>query len=46
MLDDFLLIKTKLWSCDFEVPIGYDATLFQCEGGQNIPPGMDINLGI
>ncbi|MEJ6583814.1 MAG: transglycosylase domain-containing protein [Crocinitomicaceae bacterium] len=38
--------KLRISTEDFEVPIGYDPSLFECEGGQNIPAGLDINLGI
>jgi len=38
--------KLKISTGDFEVPMGYDPTLFQCEGGQNIPTGIELNLGI
>ena len=38
--------KLNISTADFEVPIGYDPTLYECEGGQNIPPGFDPNLGI
>ena len=36
--------KLKISTADFEVPIGYDPTIYECEGNQNIPP--DLNLGI
>ena len=38
--------KLKISTSDFEVPIGYDPTLYECENGQTIPPGFDPNLGI
>ena len=38
--------KLNISTADFEVPIGYDPSLYQCEGGQNIPPGFEPNLGI
>lgn len=38
--------KLNISTADFEVPIGYDPSLYECEGGQNIPPGLDPNLGI
>ena len=38
--------KLRISTEDFEVPIGYDPSLFECEGGQNIPTGLEINLGI
>lgn len=38
--------KLKISTADFDIPIGYDPTLFECEGGQNIPPGVEMNLGI
>ncbi len=38
--------KLKISTSDFEVPIGYDPTLYECENGQIIPPGFDPNLGI
>lgn len=36
--------KLKISTADFEIPIGYDPTIYECEGSQNIPP--DLNLGI
>lgn len=36
--------KLKISTEDFEIPIGYDPTIYECEGSQNIPP--DLNLGI
>lgn len=38
--------KLKISTADFEVPIGYDPTLFECDGGQNIPTDVEYNLGI
>jgi penicillin-binding protein 1A len=38
--------KLNISTADFEVPIGYDPSLYECEGGQNIPTGFDPNLGI
>lgn len=37
--------KLKISQEDFEVPNGYDPTQFECERQENIPDGLEENLG-
>ncbi|HIP32327.1 MAG TPA: penicillin-binding protein, partial [Crocinitomicaceae bacterium] len=38
--------KIKISTEDFDVPIGYDPTRFECESEDTAPDGMDPNFGI
>ena len=38
--------KLRISTEDFEVPIGYDPSLFECESRQNLPPGLENGFGL